>query len=84
MNTNTMELNQGVNAVMELDLDAMENVSGGADTGTKAVVSGLSVFSCALTGGMFGSFAGPVGTAVGAAVGGAVGGIGAAVAWLVG
>ncbi len=68
---------------MELNLDAMEIVSGGADTATKAVVSGFSVGSCALTGGMFGSLAGPVGTAVGAAIGGAVGGIGAAVIWLV-
>ena len=69
---------------MELDLDAMENVSSGKiDAETKAVTSGLSVATFALTGGAFGSFCGPVGTTVGATVGAAVGGACAAVLWLI-
>ena len=69
---------------MELDLDAMENVSGGKiDAETKAVTSGLSVATFTLTGGAFGSFCGPVGTTVGATVGAAVGGACAAVLWLI-
>ena len=69
---------------MELSMDELAMVNGGADAFTKGTVSGLSVVSFAVTGGMFGSFAGPVGTAVGALVGGAVGGISAAVVFLVG
>ena len=82
MNTNTLELNQGMNAVMELDLDAMENVTGGLDDKTKAAAHGLTVATGAITGGVIGAAAGPVGIAVGAAVGGAVRGIGALIVWL--